>query len=189
MRQNIVLRLALLLAALLLLGIGTSTSSDAPQTATELVTDQDGEHVLVAAAKAFVTRLARGSHLPEDFCAADFVGLSDTMELRGPVVDGWHITGNPDPSAIRQVLGPNLDRLPDQVRVAFDNRPPDCHHAIHFHNPVFLETHSPRGKALMAIVSLSDLCPLCGEGYEIQFRKVGNTWQVEPPGLYATWLS
>jgi hypothetical protein len=137
--------------------------------------------VILAAAKLGAT---------DDVCFAEGLAPSIVQPANDPIVDGWH--RGPSPQVFyRNVDVPPRHKLPKAALAGLSSgiRRPHCQHMIVFEEPSVVQLRVRQETYMQIYVPFSDRCPLCGAGYQVAFRQTSRDWQIEPPGITATWIS
>jgi hypothetical protein len=93
--------------------------------------------------------------------------------------------------AYRLLHAPKADLLPPEAFAVVPEalRASSCRHRLQFNPPQFLEVNEAGRVSTVAFVGFSDLCPLCGAGYQVTLVKTGGQWKPDPPRIVTTWIS
>lgn len=86
---------------------------------------------------------------------------------------------------------PKVDGLPTAALAAIPQtkRAATCHHQLVFNPPEFVEMDEGGRKSIIAFVSFTDHCPICGAGYQVMLTRTGQQWKPDPSGITTTRVS
>jgi hypothetical protein len=129
--------------------------------------------------------------LPKSYCVKARMEPSGVIWPKQTESGEWVDAPNEKNLKYRKIVGPDVQRLPESALRLFGEARVEkpCRHLLSFHRPVFIQYRTLSGTYLEAGVSISDVCPVCGGGYEIRFRKTERSWVIQNPGISSTWLS
>jgi len=149
------------------------------------VSDEDVSSIL----KAAVEMAAKSRKLPANACISTNLEVP-RIKIPGKEGGGW-VQPEGSRIAYRLLQGPKINRLPPAVAavIPMRMRASACDHQLVIHQPEYVQTSEAGHKSTVAFVNISDLCPMCGAGYQVMFKKSGERWKAEQADFQETWIS
>jgi hypothetical protein len=149
------------------------------------INSKDADDVLTLTAIEASKKLHPGSCVSSklDIAKAEWAGEVEK--------DGWITSPNDKSMRYHPLEAPAITSLPQTALSAFTKAMigSDCHHAIVFKRPQFIEIKTKTESYIEAHVDFSDTCGLCGFGAQGRFRKVEGAWKMTSNGIEGTWIS